>query len=126
MEPVFIKSGSQVLYLVSGNKEVLEQYMKEGYVILNSTMKEGAVEKHVPVVEKIGKKITVNVGGIAHPMTEEHSICWIFLETRQGGQFRQLKADETPKGEFILADGDEPVAAYAYCNLHGFWKTEII
>lgn len=126
MEPVFIKNKDQVLYLMSGNKDGLDECMKEGYTLMDSTMAEGAGEKHLPVVEKIGKKITVNVGGMAHPMTEEHYIGWIFLETKQGGQFIQLMADKKPKAEFILADGDEAIAAYAYCNLHGFWKTEII
>ena len=27
--------------------------------------------------------------------------------------------------EFILAEGDKPVAAYEYCNLHGLWKADI-
>ena len=30
-----------------------------------------------------------------------------------------------PVAQFVLADGDEALAAYAYCNLHGFWKTQI-
>lgn len=29
------------------------------------------------------------------------------------------------EAEFVLSEGDEAVAAYAYCNLHGFWKAEI-
>lgn len=126
MEPVFIKKENQVLFLVSGNKEELDECMKEGYVVMDAAKEEGASEKHLPVVEKIGKKITVKVGSISHPMTEEHSIGWICLETKQGTQFRRFSAHEEPKGEFILADGDEPIAVYAYCNLHGFWKTKII
>lgn len=126
MEPVFIKKENQVLFLVSGNKEELDECMKEGYVIMDGAKEEGALEKHLPVVEKIGKKITVHVGSISHPMAEEHSIGWIFLETKQGAQFRQFNANEEPRGEFILADGDEPIAVYAYCNLHGLWKTKII
>ncbi len=31
---------------------------------------------------------------------------------------------EAPKAVFALA-GEEPVAVYAYCNLHGLWKTEV-
>ena len=27
--------------------------------------------------------------------------------------------------EITLADGDELVAAYEYCNLHGLWKAEV-
>jgi len=25
----------------------------------------------------------------------------------------------------MLADGDEFIAAYEYCNLHGLWKSEV-
>ena len=26
------------------------------------------------------------------------------------------------EAKFVLAEGEEVVAAYEYCNLHGFWK----
>ena len=58
-------------------------------------------------------------------MTEEHSIGWIFLETQKGGQFVKLSPSSEPVGEFVLSQGDTALAAYAYCNLHGFWKTKI-
>ena len=126
MEPVFLKNSEEILYLVSGKKDNLKGCLKEGYSFLDSSTAEGAGEKHLPVVEKDGRKITVKVGSVFHPMTEEHSIGWIFLETRQGGQFRKLDPKSEPVGEFVLPEGDEAVAAYAYCNLHGFWKTEIL
>lgn len=125
MEPVFLKNNEEILYLVSGKKDNLKNCLKEGYGFLDSSTAEGAGEKHLPVVEKNGKKITVKVGSVFHPMTEEHSIGWIFLETRRGGQFLKLEPSHEPVGEFVLPEGDEAVAAYAYCNLHGFWKTEI-
>lgn len=125
METVFLKKKEEILYLVSGKKEELECCLKEGYSILDSSMAEGAGEKHLPVVEKDGNRITVKIGSIFHPMTEEHSIAWIFLETKLGGQLIRLKPDQEPVGEFLLSSQDEAVAAYAYCNLHGFWKTEI-
>ena len=58
---------------------------------------EAAGEKHVPVVERRGSEVSVSVGSTLHP----------------------------PAAKFILAPGDIPVAAYAYCNLHGLWKAEI-
>ncbi|GFI18335.1 desulfoferrodoxin [Lachnospiraceae bacterium] len=125
MEPVFLKNGEEILYLVSGKKDRLAGCKCEGFSILDSTTSEGAGEKHIPVVEKSGSKITVKVGSVFHPMTQEHSITWIFLETKRGGQFVMLDPDSQPVGEFLLADGDKAVAAYAYCNLHGFWKTDI-
>lgn len=86
---------------------------------------DGAKEKHVPVVTRDGDKVKVAVGDIYHPMEEDHSIAWIYLETCCGGRFRKLKPGQEPTAVFPLAEGETPVAAYAYCNLHGFWKTDI-
>lgn len=125
METVFLKKDEEVLYLVAGSKDKLSGCKCEGFTLLDSSTAEGAGEKHLPVVEKEGNKITVKVGSVFHPMTQEHSIGWIFLETKKGGAFIRLQPDAQPVGEFVLGDGDEAVAAYAYCNLHGFWKTDI-
>ena len=35
---------------------------------------------------------------------------------------RERMAGEKPQASFVLADGDQLVAAYEYCNLHGLWK----
>lgn len=83
---------------------------------------DAAQEKHVPVVEKKGNKVSVKVGSVTHPMLEEHSIIFIAIETKNGSQIKYLKPGEEPAAEFALADGDEFVAAYEYCNLHGLWK----
>ena len=83
---------------------------------------DAALEKHVPVVEKDGNKVTVKVGSVTHPMLEEHHIAFIAIETKQGSQIKYLKAGEAPEAVFAIADGDEFVAAYEYCNLHGLWK----
>ncbi len=84
----------------------------------------GAAEKHLPVVKQEGNRVTVTVGGAHHPMMKEHSIEWIYLETDRGGQRKALYPDETPEAVFLLED-DEAIAAFAYCNLHGLWKTEL-
>ncbi len=86
---------------------------------------DAAVEKHVPVVTVEGNTVTVVVGEAAHPMSEEHFIQWIALETKQGAQRKPLCPGQEPKAVFALADGDEAVAAYAFCNLHGLWKKDI-
>ena len=83
---------------------------------------DAALEKHVPVVEKDGNKVTVKVGSVTPPMLEEHHIAFIAIETKQGSQIKYLKAGEAPEAVFAIADGDEFVAAYEYCNLHGLWK----
>lgn len=83
---------------------------------------DAAHEKHVPVITLEGSLVTVTVGSVAHPMTEEHHIAWIALETKQGNQRKELAHTGAPRAQFALCDGDEVVAAYAYCNLHGLWK----
>ena len=87
---------------------------------------DAAVEKHVPVVTVEGQKVVVEVGGVEHPMVEAHYIEWIVLETEKGYQKVDLKPEQAPKAEFALVEGDKVVAAYAYCNLHGLGKLDLI
>jgi len=83
---------------------------------------DGAGEKHVPVIRVEGNLVTVTVGSVEHPMEEKHYIQWILLETREGRQRKTLAPGGRPEAVFALTDGDSPVAAYEYCNLHGLWK----
>lgn len=79
-------------------------------------------EKHVPVYEVNGNTVLVRVGAAEHPMQDVHYIEWIALQTKQGAQRKELKPGEKPEASFALCEGDEVVAVYAYCNLHGLWK----
>ncbi|MDO4289030.1 MAG: desulfoferrodoxin family protein [Eubacterium sp.] len=92
---------------------------------LKANTVDAAKEKHVPVITVDGNTVTVEVGSVAHPMLEEHHIAWIYLETKQGGQRKCLAAGEEPKAVFALTEGDEAVAAYEYCNLHGLWMATV-
>ena len=83
---------------------------------------DGAVEKHVPVYTVEGNIVNVTVGSVEHPMLEEHYIQWIALQTKNGNQRVVLKPGDAPKAKFALVDGDEVVAVYEYCNLHGLFK----
>ena len=85
---------------------------------------DAAGEKHVPVIKVEGQIVTVTVGSVDHPMLEKHYINWILLETKEGRQRKTLKPGDRPEAVFALAPGDEVVAAYEFCNLHGLWKTE--
>ena len=85
---------------------------------------EASVEKHLPAVTETEGGIEVQVGSVPHPMTEEHHIAFVYVETRCGGQRKGMSPGDEPKAAFSFAD-DEPVAVYAYCNLHGLWKTEL-
>ena len=83
---------------------------------------DGAAEKHVPVYTVEGNMVTVKVGSVEHPMLPEHSIQWIWLQTKLGGQRAKLQPGIKPEAVFALADGDEVEAVYEYCNLHGLWR----
>ena len=91
---------------------------------LEAGVVEASREKHIPVVTVEGGTVKVEVGSVMHPMTEEHHIAWVYLQTTRGGQRKCLNAGSEPVVTFALSD-EEPVAVYAYCNLHGLWKAEI-
>ena len=85
---------------------------------------EASGEKHIPAV-KVGEGVVeVNVGSVDHPMVEVHWIEWVQLVTDKGMHRRFLKPGEAPNVKFRL-EGEKPLAVYAYCNLHGLWKTEL-
>lgn len=86
---------------------------------------EASHEKHIPAISAEENRINVQIGSLLHPMEKEHYIEWIALETNTGLQIRYLKPGMEPKAEFVLADGEEGYAAYAYCNLHGLWKAAL-
>lgn len=81
-------------------------------------------EKHLPEVAFSGDILKVQVGSVPHPMTDEHYIKFVYVETKHGGQRKRLKPGDEPNAEFSFVN-DKPVAVYEYCNLHGLWKTEI-
>ncbi len=95
--------------------------MKE--LVPNTT--EAAGEKHLPIVFAEEGAVHVNVGAVNHPMTEEHLIQWIYLETKNGGRRKILHPTDAPEVTFAVGE-DTPIAVYAYCNLHGLWMTEIV
>ncbi|HBL83374.1 MAG: desulfoferrodoxin [Clostridiales bacterium GWF2_38_85] len=81
-------------------------------------------EKHVPIITVDGNTVTVEIGSVSHPMIDTHFIEWIYLQTEGGGQRKKLNPGDAPKATFSLAD-DRAVAAFAYCNLHRLWKSEV-
>ena len=81
-------------------------------------------EKHIPAV-KVGEGVVeVNVGSVDHPMVDVHWIEWVQLVTDRGSYRKWLNPGEAPNVKFLLSE-EKPVAVYAYCNLHGLWKTEL-
>ena len=94
---------------------------KMAELVPNTT--EAATEKHLPVIAKNENGVVeIVVGSTLHPMLPEHFIGWVAIETKEGNQRKALSPGMAPKASFALTEGDEVVAAYAYCNLHSLWK----
>lgn len=85
---------------------------------------EGKTEYHLPVTMKIDPcTVKVCIGKEPHPMTNEHSIRFIYIETDNTGHIVHLQPGKPAEATICLSEC--PKAVYAYCNLHGLWKTEI-
>lgn len=96
----------------------------EEMALLYPNTTDGSHDKHVPIVEMINDhRMKVKVGSIPHPMTEEHHIKFICLETEDGYQLRYLEPGGEPEAYFNFCG--TPQTVYAYCNLHGLWKTNL-
>jgi len=80
--------------------------------LLKANTTDAAKEKHVPVVTVEGNKVVVNVGSVDHPMTPEHYIQFIMIETNLGKQYKGLTPEDKPHAEFVLQEGEKLVAAY--------------
>ena len=92
--------------------------------VIEAGVVEASREKHIPEVEVLDGKVKVTVGSVLHPMAEEHSILWVYLETDKGGQRKNLEVGKEPVVSFAL-ENEKPIPVYAYCNLHGLWKKDI-
>lgn len=114
----FYRENGNVLFHMFGTDDAVTAEK----LTANST--DAAGEKHVPQVTKNGRELVVEIGSVAHPMLEEHYIMGVYVETTNGGQLHKFKPGDEPRAVFTLKDGEEFVAAYEYCNLHGLWKTE--
>ena len=89
-------------------------------VHLKGNTTDAAVEKHVPVIEKVAEGYKVTVGSVPHPMEDKHYIEWVQL-VADGEVYRQfLKPGQEPVAIFCVKA--EKVTAREYCNLHGLWK----
>lgn len=92
--------------------------------LLKPNVTDGNKEKHVPVVSCIScDSLVVKVGSEPHPMTPEHNIRFVCLQTSTGFIIRYLDESDSPEVQFRF--NGKPIALYAYCNLHGLWRATI-
>jgi superoxide reductase len=110
---------AEVLRAGLGNMVCCNQPMR--HTEENTT--DAAREKHVPVLARAGADVTVTIGGVPHPMGDEHYIEWIEVVQGDTVTRQYLRPGVVPQVTFELPSG--PVGARAFCNLHGLWKSEI-
>ena len=101
---------------------VNEEVTVAGWRELIAGEKDASKEKHVPVYAVKCGKVRVSVGEIGHPMSEEHYISLVAIQTNQGYQVKKLSPESLPEVSFSLSAGEKVEEVYAYCNLHGLWK----
>jgi superoxide reductase len=81
---------------------------------------EASKEKHVPFAQSADGKIIVSVGSVLHPMEEKHYIEWILFDDGVNQKRVTLKPGDKPEA---VAEQTEKCVIYAYCNIHGLWKS---
>ncbi len=90
--------------------------------LLTEKIADVGLEKHVPVIEKVGNNVKVKVGSVPHPMEQKHYIEWIEI-IADGGVYRKfLKLGDKPEAEFETTA--EKIEAREYCNIHRLWKSK--
>lgn len=80
------------------------------------------LEKHVPIIEKIGNRVRVKVGSIPHPMEQKHYIEWIEMDANGKTQREFLNPGDKPEAEFETTA--KSVKAREYCSIHGLWRSK--
>jgi superoxide reductase len=82
-------------------------------------------EKHIPVAIFEEGILNIKIGSIMHPMIDEHYIMWIHVITQDGTIYsKSFEPGDIPEVTFKIADLKK-ATIYAYCNIHGLWKSEI-
>lgn len=77
--------------------------------------------KHSPFVRFENGRTHVTVGDGTHPMKGSHRIEWVALMRNGALRMTFLNPGSSPEAVF---DGTAPGTAYAYCGVHGLWKTD--
>lgn len=90
--------------------------------LMKANTSDGAVEKHVPVYEKVEDEIVVRVGEVEHPMQKDHYIMWIALVSDNRSSRVTLYPEQETTTRFKYVPNS---TIYAYCNKHGLWKADV-
>ncbi len=90
-------------------------------LMMRADTDETLAEKHKPIIKRENGCMTVCVGRVLHPMSNEHSILWIEIKGKNECRRVHLKKGDDPIVIFRGVDDGIRYKVYAYCNKHGLW-----
>ncbi len=109
-----IQNGGGKLSCCDHDMERIEPYMKEGNR-----------EYHLPEYKICKNIVKVKISTEPHPMSIQHNISFVVLQTDKGVYIKKLMIGDDPCLEFNIAKGECPISIKAYCNIHGLWETVV-
>ncbi len=74
----------------------------EVMTLLKANTVDASKEKHVPNVRRTDGVVSVNIGSVDHPMTEEHYIQWIAMAKDDHMQIVWLHPGALPQANFFM------------------------
>lgn len=112
--------GNVAEVLVAGKADIV--CCGEPMKLMDEKTKEGAGEKHLPVIEESGAGIIVKVGSVPHPMDADHWIQFIEVTTKDNLVLRKdLNPGDKPEAVFPVSKSNV-ASAREFCNKHGLWS----
>ena len=94
-------------------------------LLIEKKQEQGLEEKHLPIISQEDDNVKIQVGEIEHPMTNEHHIEWIEIQTKNKTIRRTLNFDEKPITSVSNIKLVDIERIRTYCNLHGLWETTL-
>lgn len=111
-----------IICMVS-NSGMIPSCCGEKMELITPNTVDASKEKHLPVIHRCGTEIKICVGSAAHPMTKDHYISRIILQTNRGTYAKRLLPENLPEACFCIREDEYPIRVYCCCNLHGLWMT---
>lgn len=94
-------------------------------LLIEKNKEEGFEEKHLPKISQEGEDLKIQIGEVLHPMTKEHHIEWIEIQTNNKIIRKVFDPEETPLTLISCLNISNIQKIRAYCNLHGLWELDL-
>ena len=116
--------GNFVEVVLNGEGELVCCGQPMEKIVLKTQSEEMMGEKHVPVIEKNEEGITVKVGSVPHPMTEEHYIQFIEVNSPDKRYVKRKYLYPNEEPVLKLKCDCKDIIARELCNIHGVWSSQ--